>query len=404
MLSLRYLLAFAQLPGASVSLFQSIRSKFDSIERLFSLSRAELSMHQLQQRLIDAILSVNWRQVEQMLAWAAQPMQAIIGFDDARYSNTLRQIASPPLLLCAKGSVDLLKKPAIAVVGARRATPRGCGNAHYFAKELSLMGMAVVSGLALGIDRAAHEAALPMPGSTIAVLAHGLDQVYPRAHQSLAKQIVRQGGLLLSEFLLGVPPIPRRFPQRNRIISGLSHGVVVIEAARKSGSLVTARLAAEQGREVFAVPGDIEQPLHVGCHDLIQQGAKLTGCVADILEELPVDGRSMLSASHDGFSSAHVIPAKAGIQASISEGLHSPTVEDDPQGELAALNAQENAILRHFGQSVCGVDQIVSESGLAFEQVCSMLVSLEIKGCLQSVPGGYLRISSVTKKSPCKPL
>jgi len=232
-------------------------------------------------------------QLDATLAWlAASPTLPdgskschVLSLADAHYPAALLQAADPPLLLFTLGRVGLLHAPAVAVVGSRNPTPQGHDNAHAFSKALSEAGITIVSGLALGVDGAAHEGALMGPGSTVAVVGTGLDRVYPKAHQALAHRIAEQG-VLISEFLLGTPPLNPNFPKRNRIVAALSRGTLVVEAALQSGSLITARLAAEMGREVLAIPGSIHSPQSRGCHALIKQGAKLVETAQDVLEEL----------------------------------------------------------------------------------------------------------------------
>ena len=226
--------------------------------------------------------------VKATLAWlaaeGAEP-RAVIALGDPRYPARLLDTADPPLLLYAQGRLELLQAESIAIVGSRNPTPQGHDNAHAFASHLSHGGLTVVSGLAIGIDAAAHSGALEGAASTIAVVGTGLDQVYPKRNQSLREQIVR-GGLIVSEYSLGMPPLAANFPRRNRIIAGLAYGTLVVEAAVQSGSLITARMANEAGREVFAIPGSIHSPQARGCHALIKQGAKLVETASDILEEL----------------------------------------------------------------------------------------------------------------------
>ncbi|HEX7381995.1 MAG TPA: DNA-processing protein DprA [Nevskiaceae bacterium] len=227
----------------------------------------------------------DWRAVSADEAWLARPTHDLVTFDDARYPARLRTIAGAPPALFTVGDVGLLDAPQMAIVGARRATAQGRRDAARFATEVASAGFTITSGLAAGIDAAAHLGALAADGTTIAVCANGLDRVYPARNRELAHRIA-ESGLLVSEFVPGAAPRPEHFPQRNRIISGLSRGVLVVEAARRSGSLITARLAAEQGREVFAMPGSIHNPLAAGCHALIRDGARLVETVADIFDEL----------------------------------------------------------------------------------------------------------------------
>ena len=241
--------------------------------------------------------------LERTLAWLqafgsdAVGQRAVLSLADDRYPAALLQTADPPLILFAQGRLDLLTRPAVAVVGSRSPTAQGKDHAFAFSRALSDAGVAVVSGLAQGVDGAAHEGALdaveanPHAGSTIAVVGTGLDRVYPKSHLALAHRLTEQG-LMLSEFLLGTPPLPSNFPKRNRIVAGLARGTLVVEAAVQSGSLITARLAAEMGREVLAIPGSIHSPQARGCHALIKQGAKLVETAQDVLDELHLDAQA----------------------------------------------------------------------------------------------------------------
>ncbi len=236
----------------------------------------------LTDKLPDNIKSLQ----EECLAWADQPDHCILTFDNDEYPSLLYQIADPPPLLFVWGDPSVLGLPQIAIVGSRNPTADGRKNARRFAGELSAMGYRITSGLALGIDTESHQGALDKRGTTIAVLGTGLDRIYPRQNNKLAADITTAGALV-SEFIPRTGPDAWNFPRRNRIISGLAHGVLVIEAAKQSGSLITARTAAEQGREVFVLPGSIHNPMVKGCHQLIRQGAKLVDCVDDIMEEFP---------------------------------------------------------------------------------------------------------------------
>jgi len=266
-------------------------------------------------------------------------------------------------LLFVRGDAALLGAPQLAVVGSRNPSHGGCDNARAFSGQLTAAGLVVTSGLALGIDACAHAAALDSGGRTIAVAATGLDRVYPSAHRELAHRIAAQGALV-SEFALGTPPRREHFPRRNRLISGLSLGVLVVEAALRSGSLITARLAAEQGREVFAIPGSIHSPLARGCHALIRQGAKLVENAPDILEELG---------------------ALAGFIAA-SPGAAAPTD--------TMLNSAQQELLELIGFDPVEMDTLVARSGLTPGRVSSMLLLMELHGLIEARPGGrYQRTS-----------
>lgn len=276
-------LAFA--PGMSDLTKQRLLAHFGDIEKLTNASGNTLHELGIPTRAIQALHQPNTRWIEQTLQWQQAAWQHVISFTDPQYPALLKQMADAPIVLYVKGQLQALAQQQIAIVGSRNPSHVGRETAFWLAHQLSEAGLIITSGMAIGIDGAAHQGALQAKGSTIAVLAHGLWHIYPRRHQALANDIAQQGALL-SEFPLWQKPLPRLFPQRNRIISGLSLGTVVVEATERSGSLITAHCAVEQGREVFAVPGSIRNPQSRGCHSLIQSGAKLVQNSADILQEL----------------------------------------------------------------------------------------------------------------------
>ncbi len=276
----------------------------------------------------------------------------VLTIGDTAYPPLLLQTADPPLLLYGQGRVDLLAAPAIAIVGSRNPTPQGADNARSFARFLSDAGQVVVSGLAAGIDGAAHEGAMAGRTGTVAVVGTGLDRVYPARHRELAHRIVRSGAAI-SEFAPGMPPLPENFPQRNRIIAGMTRGTLVVEAALQSGSLITARLATEAGREVFAVPGSIHAPQARGCHALIKQGAKLVESGADILEELQPGSRA-------------AAPAAAAL---------FDELPPDP-------------ILDALGHDPVTLDAIGARTGWSAAELAARLLDLELEGRVARLPGG----------------
>lgn len=278
----------------------------------------------------------------------------LLARDDPRYPEVLRTITQPPLALFVAGDAALLAQPQVAVVGARAATPQGLENAHAFAAALSQRGLVITSGLAAGVDGAAHQGALAAAGATIAVCGTGLDRVYPARHQALAREILARGGALVSEFPLGTPSVPANFPRRNRIISGLALGVLVVEASRDSGSLITARRALEQGREVFAIPGSIHNPLAKGCHQLIREGAKLTETADDILLELAPRLGAWL---------------KASTPPVVASGM--PLADPPPD---------EARLLALLADVPCAVDALIERSGLDAATVSAALLHLELAG------------------------
>jgi len=294
------------------------------------------------------------------LAWLEDANNHILTLADSDYPQALLNIPDPPLLLYVKGRLDLLNRPALAVVGSRSATPQGINNAEAFAKSLSDAGLCIISGLAHGIDAAAHRGGLRGQGSSVAVIGTGLDKVYPATNRDLAHALAEQG-TLVSEFPLGTPPLAANFPRRNRLISGMSLGCLVVEASLQSGSLITARLALEQGRDVFAIPGSIHAPQSKGCHALLKQGAKLVEAAQDILEEL---GGLLVSP----------------VPAANSEG---PASEGQDEDEL----------LEHLGFDAVDVDTLSVRSGLTVSRLSAMLLTLELNGRICVLPGGlYQRI------------
>ena len=333
---------------------------------------ADLRRCQLTATQIDALRTPDWRGADADLHWSQGADCAIIDAAHPAYPEMLRALPDAPPLLFARGDLDLLRFPALAVVGSRNPTHGGVDNAQHFAAALAARGLAIISGLALGIDAAAHQGALQAQGATIAVMATGPDRIYPQANRPLAKHIAQQG-LLITEFPTGVLPHRAFFPRRNRLISGLALGVLVVEAAPRSGSLITARQARDQGREVFAIPGSIHNPLSRGCHQLIQQGAKLVASADDIYQEIgpQLSGDSPLPAPP---------PAAAG-------GLAAP----------AELPAAHRQLLTAMGYDPIGIDALVQRLGLTPEAISSMLLILELEGHVAISPGGtYTRISGET--------
>ena len=273
---LRYLLALIRLAGNATSRLSSVMDACPDFTRWFDASGSCQVMPG----------KADWQAVEKDLTWFASNNCYIIPKNSRDYPSQLNEIHGAPAILFVRGNVARLSDFQIDIVGSRHPTSVGINTAMQFARHFSCLGITVTSGLALGIDGAAHKGALLGKGSTVAVLGHGLDRIYPSSHQILAEEILERGGTLVSEFPPGISPAPSHFPRRNRIISGLTLGTLVVEAALKSGSLITAQLALEQGREVFAIPGSIHNPLARGCHALIREGAKLVETASDVLEEL----------------------------------------------------------------------------------------------------------------------
>jgi DNA processing protein len=318
--------------------------------------------------------------IDPALAWAAEPGNHVITLGDPEYPAALLEIADPPVLLYVKGDRARLSSPAsLAIVGARSATPSGASNAEAFARSLAGSGLTIVSGLALGIDTAAHRGALAEPeGVTIAVIGTGADRVYPAKNRPLALEIAERG-VIVSEYPLGTPPLPANFPRRNRIIAGLSRGVLVVEAAVGSGSLITARLATECGREVFAIPGSIHSPLARGCHRLIRDGAKLVETAADVLEELNLKSPAPRPAARTSGARSKRAP----------RGEPSRPVERG-NAELAFETASpdEKRVLDALGHDPLDVDTLVARAGLTVDTLYAILLALELDGHLTRLPGG----------------
>ena len=310
------------------------------------------------------------------LAWLEDGNNCIVTLADSDYPQALLNIPDPPLLLYVKGRLDLLNRPALAVVGSRNDIPQGIHNAEAFAKSLSDAGLCIISGMAHGIDAAAHRGALRCQGNncggSIGVVGTGLDKVYPAANRDLAHLLAQQGALI-SEFPLGTPPLAANFPRRNRIISGMSAGCLVVEASLQSGSLITARLALEQGRDVFAIPGSIHAPQSKGCHALLKQGAKLVETAQDILEELDY----------------LIVAAAAPVR-------HPDMPDPDTQGPaIQGTDTQEpnSALFGHLGFDPVDLDTLGKRSGLTVSQLSAMLLTLELEGHISALPGGlYQRI------------
>jgi DNA processing protein len=308
-----------------------------------------------------------------------------IEISDVRYPALLRNIPDPPPVLYVDGELEPVDVQAVAIVGSRHATLYGIRIARTLAEELSRLGFTIVSGMARGIDRMAHEGALAAGGRTLAVLGCGLDVAYPPDHTQLRAQVA-EAGALLTEFPLGSPPLAAHFPRRNRILSGLSLGVIVVEAAEGSGSLITAKLAAEQGREVFAVPGPIDAPTSRGTHGLLKQGAKLTETVDDILDELlPQLEQPIIRTrlSHD-FGISH--PPAPGSKRVSGSGAGAP--EPRPSSyELADLSPEEEKVYAVVSCEPQSIDELSERAALASSRVVCALLSLELKDAVRQAPG-----------------
>jgi len=355
-----YWLALMHAPGVGPVTYQTLLQHYGNPETVFDTRDHEPSGI-LSEPVLKYLRNPDWSAVEQDLAWQKHAGNHILTLQDPCYPALLKEIPAPPPVLFISGNVELLSSIQIAIVGSRNPSPTGKDTAHDFAEHLGDCGLTITSGLALGIDAAAHYGALDNNKPTLAVMGTGLDQVYPSRHRQLAKQITACGALV-SEFSPGTPPLAENFPRRNRIISGLSIGTLVVEAAQRSGSLITARMALEQGREVFAIPGSIHNPLARGCHQLIRQGAKLVENTQDILEEL-----GPLTAA--AISRQHVV-------------TNLPCIP-------AVLDQQQVNVLDKVGFEPTSIDVLVERTGLTAEALSSILLVLELHNQVVTIPGGF---------------
>ncbi|MBL8481402.1 MAG: DNA-protecting protein DprA [Rhodocyclaceae bacterium] len=348
-------------PGVGPASQRALLARFGLPEQIFLARPADLAACIGEQRALALLAGRDTAAEQEALAWDEQPGNAVVTLADARYPQRLLQSPDPPVLLYVKGRSELLQAPALAIVGARNATQQGCQDATAFARAFAAGGLCVVSGLAQGVDAAAHAGALDEPASTIAVIGTGADRIYPPSNAALARRIATLG-CIVSELPLGTAPRKENFPRRNRIIAGLALGVLVVEAARTSGALITAKLAGEFGREVFALPGSIHSPLSKGCHALIRQGAKLVESARDVLEEL------------------HLPVPPAPDQDAVAS---TPDADDAPQDELLAA----------LGHGPVGMDELAGRSALPADQLLARLTELELDGLVEQLPGGrYQRI------------
>lgn len=356
-----------------------------SPERILSASLSQLKEAGLSKNLASAILETSKDAADLDSQWlAADKNHHVITLDDDEYPSLLKQIDSPPPVLFIQGDVSLLQDPQLAIVGSRNPTQGGRDNAYEFAKHLAKNGLCITSGLALGVDGFSHKGALDANAPTVSVVATGLDRVYPARHRDLAHAISQQG-VLVSEHTIGTPVRAQNFPRRNRIISGLSVGTLVIEAAIKSGSLITARYASEQGREVFAIPGSIHNPLARGCHQLIRQGAKLVETAEHILEEIsPV--LSQYLQEQVPVNKNNQKPDSTSSTTKWSLDSSSSTNEDKPDPD-------QRLILQTMGYDPIPIDHLVVQTGLTVAKVSSILLILELQGIVEACGGGqYTRL------------
>ncbi|MDP3562216.1 MAG: DNA-processing protein DprA [Legionellaceae bacterium] len=350
-----YFLALNRISGVGPRTVARCLKLWPNLADLFRLSTSELKTVGFSDKTAQAISQFDFHQVDADLQWQAKNGHELLTLEHPNYPALLKEIHDPPFVLYAKGNLSCLQQPTIAVVGTRNPSVIGSETARRFSFELARQGITIVSGLALGIDAQAHTGCLEASGKTIAVLATGIDCIYPRRHGLLASQI-SENGLLLSEFPLKTSPIAGHFPRRNRIISGLSLSTLVVEAAMRSGSLITARFALEQNRDVLAIPGSIHNPQARGCHQLLQQGAKLITSSQDVLSEINLEY----------FFVKKVLPNES-------------------------VACENDNLIRCIGFEATSIDHMMSCSGLSINEVMCQLVELELQGMINAVPGGYMR-------------
>jgi DNA processing protein len=360
----RRLCLAARTPGLSADLLARLATESPDLSLLDHPDANTLARHGLTTRAIQWLLAPDAARVDADLRWLDTAGGTVLPATDARYPDLLRRSPGAPGILFVLGDSAALCEPQLAMVGSRNPTAGGRASAREFAAFFARAGLTITSGMALGIDAACHEGALSAEGLTIAVLGHGLDEVYPPQHKALAGRI-QASGALVSEFPPGVPPLREHFPRRNRIIAGLAVGTLVVEAARESGSLITARLAGDAGREVFAIPGSIHNPLVRGCHQLIRQGAKLVELADDVLAEL-----------------------KISLTDQILAGA-APGSKKDP-----ALDKEYKILLDALAFEPASVDSLIERTGMNSESIASMLLILELDGHVAPHPGGrYSRMA-----------
>ncbi len=375
--SLRYWVGFNRTKGIGPARLRALIDHFGDLETAWKASPPALQRAGLDQRTLESLLSTRANcDLDAELRAIERAGAHVLTLDDPDYPELLRHISDPPTLLYVRGRLTRTDRLAVAIVGTRGATTYGKTIAGEFAAALAGRGITIVSGLARGIDSTAHRAALDSGGRTIAVLPCGIDRIYPSEHRDLAEAIAERGALI-TELPIGEPPERRHFAPRNRIVSGLCLGVLVVEASEKSGALITADRALEQGREVFAVPGNVHSPASLGANALIQAGAKMTTRAEDILEELRLDGLP-----------ARPVPAvpprrPAGVSAVDS----APTPEPAPTlSEAAPETTQtETLVLRHLSAGASHVDDLAQRSGLPVRHVSGALTTLELKGLVRQV-------------------
>lgn len=356
---IKYWLALLRIEGVGCKTFINLIEDHTP-EEIFTATEVELLAWNIKKAIVEAIMQFDWSLVDYDLQWLAQPNNDILKITHPLYPEALKEIYDPPPLLFIRGNPQVLSYPQVAIVGSRNPSALGSKTAFDFAFELSQYGFAITSGLALGIDATAHQGALSAGGYTIAVVGTGLDRVYPAKNKELALEIINTG-VMISEFPLGTMAKASNFPQRNRLISGLCQGLLVVEAAQKSGSLITARLALEQNREVFAIPGSIYSPLSRGCNAMIREGAKLVETPQDIIDEL----------------------------SQYKQRINFLRAEP----EQSLLDLEQQTLLNLVMFSPTSIDDLVESSAQSVESIAAQLFLLELQGYIEAIAGGcYIRV------------
>ena len=380
-------LTLCHIPGVGNTTIRLLLDCFGSVDAILQASRKQLvtalsaqlqhdnnakaANTEILHAISDSLNSTDQAKIDADLKWCQQEDHHIIPCTDERYPSLLLALNDAPVLLYVRGDPDYLNQPQLAMVGTRNPTASGRNTAKEFASHLSNAGITITSGLASGIDGASHEGALDGIAGTVAVVAHGLDIVYPAQHQQLAHRITKHGAVI-SEMPIGTQPARGLFPRRNRLISALSLGTLVVEAAQKSGSLITARYALEQNREVFAIPGSIHNPMARGCHQLIRQGAKLVETADDILEELSISLQK-----HGTY------PKKP-----------APDTSENLQEEAQRLDPDHQKLLKCLAYEPASIDELVDRSGFSAAEIASMLLIMELEGLVVCQDGRYTNVSS----------
>jgi DNA processing protein len=362
-------LALALCPELTNAAALQLVSRLGSAAAITAASRQELRAAGVSETAAAFLCGRGDERLAPAIAWAETPGHHLLCPDDPLWPPLLKESGEAPLCLFVGGDPALLSLPQLAIVGSRKATPGGAETAREFAAFLAGAGLTITSGLAIGIDAEAHQGALDGGGKTIAVLGTGPDEIYPRANAGLAQRIIERGAVI-TEFAPGTPPRKEQFPRRNRIIAALSLGVLVVEAGIRSGSLITARLAGNYGREIFAIPGSIHSPLSKGCHQLIKQGAKLVESADDIASEI----------------------------ISLTGALNPPAANVAAHtNETTEINADHAELLTCMGFDPVSVDRLAERTGLTAEELSSMLLILELEGRVDSLPGGYFQLTKAWK-------